>query len=241
MLRLISGEEAVGGRRKLAFVTTTKGGVKSSSSEMSVEAAEEGDSEAAGLGMKGRGEGSIWEKVMRYWSFSSSEPAMVSQVETIRRRRSIEVAALGRGSGWVAGSVESTSMYTHRSSPCPSPPREGGTVAVDGWGREAEDGVAVIGATEGEDHAGLFLPTRAEGIREVGVDVQVGAGGGAAVAGASWVQAGWVGGGARGGRVSGPGGEAADLEEESRGRAKATPGAQVARMWRADVASSTLA
>ena len=97
---MVVREEAEAGRRNTKSVMTTREEVVSSSSETSAsEAASEGLSEEFELCMEGRGEEAIWEEVMRYWSFSSSEPAMLSQVEARRRRRSIEVAALGRGSG----------------------------------------------------------------------------------------------------------------------------------------------
>ena len=90
---------------------------------------------------------------------------------------------------------------------------------------EAEGGMTVIGATRGGDHAaGLLLPMRVEGMREV-EESEVEARGGkatpgerAAAAGEGWTQAGWVGGGARGGRASVPGG-VAEFLEGSRGSA----------------------
>ena len=92
---------------------------------------------------------------------------------------------------------------------CPSHPLgDGADVATER--EEAEGGMTVIEATGGEDHAGLFLPMRVEGMREV-EESEVEARGGkaspgeiAAAAGAVWTQAGWVGGGARGGSASTP-------------------------------------
>ena len=190
---MVVREEAEGERRNMESVTTTREEVVRSVSESSAsEAASEGLSEGFGLCTEGRGEVAICEEVMRYCSFSSSEPAMVSQVEVRRSRRSIEVAALGRGSGWVAG-VGSVSLSAHRTASCVSEPREGGAEVAE-EGEEAEGGVTVTGAAGEEDQAGLLLPRRVEGMREV---VEVEARGGkatpgerAAAAGVGWVQAG---------------------------------------------------
>ena len=77
-------------------------------------------------------------------------------------------------------------------------------------GEKTEGGMTVIEAVGKEDHPGLLLPMRIEGMREVeesGVEVRGGKaspGEIAAAAGAVWTQAGWVGGGARGGSARTP-------------------------------------